>query len=89
MKEKTIAEVFEEERSLLIQVRRPYEAYTSHEYKASSTSLVRYDRHHYSIDSMAAGRAVSIRSYADRIQVLYKDQTVADHARSFKRGQRL
>jgi len=85
MKEKTIAEVSEEEHSLLIQVRRPYQVYTSHEYKASSTSLVRYDRHHYSIDSMAAGRAVSIRSYADRIQVLYKDQVVADHARSFKR----
>jgi len=84
-KEKTIAGVFEEERALLIQVRRAYQAYTSHEYKASSTSLVRYDRHHYSIDSMAAGYAVSIRSYADRIQVLYKDQVVADHARSFKR----
>ena len=36
MKEKTIAEVFEEERALLIQVRRPYQAYTNHEYKASS-----------------------------------------------------
>jgi len=85
MKEKTIAEAFEEERSLLIRVSRPYEAYTEHECRASSTSLVRYDRHHYSIDCMASGRGVALRAYADRIQVVYKDQVVAEHVRSFKR----
>jgi hypothetical protein len=85
MKEKTIVEIFEEERSLLIQVRQPYEAYTEHECKAGNTSLVRYDRHHYSIDSMAAGCCVTLRAYADRIHVVYKDQLVAEHIRSFKR----
>ncbi len=85
MKEKTIAEVFEEERSLLIRVRRSYEAYTEHECKAGNTSLVRYDHHHYSIDSMASGCCVTLRAYADRIHVVYKDQLVAEHVRSFKR----
>ncbi|GAV21477.1 integrase core domain protein [Mariprofundus micogutta] len=85
MKEKTIAEVFEEERALLIHVRQPFEAYTEHECKASNTSLVRYDRHHYSVDSMAAGCCVTLRAYADRIHIVYKDQLVAEHVRSFKR----
>ena len=85
MKDKTISEVFEEERSLLIHVRQSYEAYTEHECRSGSTSLVRYDRHHYSVDSMAAGRCVTLRSYADRIRVVYKDQVIADHPRSFKR----
>jgi transposase len=85
MKEKTIVEIFEEERSLLIQVRQPYEAYTEHECKAGNTSLVRYDRHHYSIDSMASGCCVTLRAYADRIHIVYKDQVVAEHVRSFKR----
>ena len=77
MQEKTIAEAFEEERSLLIHVRQPFEGYTSHECKAGNTSLVRYDRHHYSVDSMAAGCCVTLRAYADRIHIVYKDQLVA------------
>jgi len=85
MKEKTIAKVFEEERALLIHVRQPFEAYTEHECKAGNTSLVRYDRHHYSIDSMAAGCCVTLRAYADQIHIMYKDQLVAEHIRSFKR----
>lgn len=84
-KDRTIARMFEDERSCLIGVRHPFDGYTEHECRASSTSLVRYDRHHYSIESIAAGRCVTLRAYADRIVVLYKDEVAADHVRSFKR----
>jgi len=54
-KDRTIGEMFEDERSCLIGVRYPYDGYTEHECRSSSTLLVRYDRHHYSIESIAAG----------------------------------
>lgn len=83
---RSIADVFSDEQPCLIGIRRPYEAYTEHECKASLTSLVRYDRHHYSVESSAAGRAVTLRAWADRIQVLCDGKLVAEHKRAFKRG---
>ena len=84
-KERSIADVFAEEKPSLIGLRQPYAAYTEHECKASPTSLVLYDRHRYSVESAAAGRAVTLRAWADRIQVLCDGQLVAEHVRSFQR----
>ncbi|MDX8414473.1 MAG: IS21 family transposase [Mariprofundales bacterium] len=84
---KTIAEVFATEKSSLISVQRPFEAYTERELKADRTSLVRYDRMHYSVECIAANRCVTLRSYADRIVVLYKDKVIADHLRYFERDE--
>ena len=84
-KDKSIADMFAVEQPQLIGLRHPYAAYTEHECKASLTSLVRYDRHHYSLDGKAAGRAVTVRAWADRIQVIFGDEVVAEHTRSFKR----
>jgi hypothetical protein len=85
-RERSVADVFSDEQPCLTGIRRPYEAYTEHECKASLTSLVRYDRHHYSVESTAAGRAVTLRAWADRIQVLCGGELVAEHQRAFKRG---
>jgi len=87
MKDKTRSEVFENERSHLIAVARDYESYTQHECRASSTSLVRYDRNHYSVHAKAAGQAVSIRAFAEHIQVFYKNELVAEHPRMFSRDE--
>lgn len=83
--DKTIDEVFAEEQPYLIRVQRPYEAYTEHEITADRCSLVRYDRMHYSVNCIAANRAIILRAYADRITVLYKDEVIASHSRSFAR----
>lgn len=85
IKDKSIDEVFEQEKASLIPLAKAFAAYTEHECRASSTSLVRYDRNHYSIDSIAAGCGVTLRAYAERIEVLYKDQIIASHVRSFQR----
>ncbi len=85
LKDRAIADVFSDEQPCLIGIRRPYEAYTEHECKASLTSLVRYDRHHYSVESSVAGRAVTLRAWANRIQVLCDGKLVAEHKRAFKR----
>jgi len=85
MKDKTRSEVFENERPHLIAVARDYESYTQHECRASSTSLVRYDRNHYSVHAKAAGQGVSIRAFAEHLQVFYKNELVAEHPRMFSR----
>lgn len=85
VKNKTIGEMFKDEQSSLIAVRHSFDGYAEHECRATSTSLVRYDHHHYSIESIAAGCCVTLRAYADRIVVLHKDDVVAEHVRSFKR----
>lgn len=87
VKDKTIANMFAIEAPLLHRVRHQFEGYTEHDCSANSTSLVHYDRVRYSVDSIAAGRCVTLRAYADRIVVVYKDKMVADYPRSFRRDQ--
>lgn len=55
--------------------------------RATTTCLITHDRNKFSVDARAAGRAVLVRAYADRIVVLLDGETVADYPRSFKRDQ--
>lgn len=55
--------------------------------RATTTCLIAHDRNKYSVDAKAAGRAVLVRVYADRIVALLGEEIVADHPRSFKRDQ--
>lgn len=87
IKDKTRSEMFEKEVPHLISVAHDYESYTQHECRASSTLLIRYDRNHYSVHAKAAGQRVSIRAFAEHIQVFYKDEMVAEHQRVFSRDQ--
>src|SRR5208282_3710225 len=53
--------------------------------RASTTCLIMADHNRYSVDARAAGRMVLVRSYAERIVVLFDDEMVADHPRQFRR----
>jgi hypothetical protein len=55
--------------------------------RASTTCLIMADHNRYSVDAQAAGRMVLVRSYAERIVVLFDDEVVADHPRQFRRDQ--
>src|SRR3954452_12484717 len=52
----------------------------------SKTCLVRFDNNKYSVNASAVGRPVEIHAYADRIVIRQDGRTVAEHARSFGRG---
>lgn len=86
-KEKTIWEMYEEEAPFLLHYPGKYDAYSVKEARVSSTSLIRYDRNHYSVDSSAAGKTASIYASAERIKVYSNNQLVADHVRRFSRDQ--
>lgn len=86
-RESTIAEVFSEESAHLRPLGRCFDGYIEKSVKVSSTCLVRYDNHHYSVPSILAGKRVSLRAYADRIVVVNNQAIVAEHRRGIgKRG---
>jgi hypothetical protein len=86
-KERTIWEVFQDERASLMELRGPFDGFVEKAVRASTTCLIMADHNRYSVDARAAGRMVLVRSHAERIVVLLGEETVAEHPRSFKRDQ--
>jgi len=86
-KDRTIWEVFQEERASLMELRGPFDGFVEKAVRASTTCLIMADHNRYSVDARAAGRMVLVRSHAERIVVLLGDEVVADHPRHFRRDQ--
>jgi transposase len=83
--ERTVGEVFQEERKHLLTVTFPFDGFQESQARASLTSLVLFDRNRYSVHACAAGRAVMVRAYADRVILVWDGQTVGVHRRQFGR----
>jgi len=88
-KEKTIFEVYEEEKPYLIEYRGEFEGYRLHPTVVSSLSLVQYDTNMYSVPCEYVRLAVQIKSYAWRIFVVHESKVIAEHVRCFKRQQKI
>ena len=86
-KERTIWDVFQEERASLMELRGPFDGFVEKAVRASTTCLIMSDHNRYSVDARAAGRMVLVRTHAEHIVVLLGDEIVADHPRSFRRDQ--
>jgi DNA replication protein DnaC len=84
-KDRTIWEVFEDERASLMALRGPFDGFVEKAVRASTTCLVMADHNRYSVDARAAGRMVLVRSHAERVVVLLGEEVVADHPRCFQR----
>ena len=83
--DKSVAEVFAEERSHLVSVKAPFDGYQETPARVSYTSLVNFDRNRYSVHVSAVGQTISVRAYADRVILLADGQTVGVHRREFGR----
>jgi transposase len=88
-KDRTIGQLFAEERTGLRPFTAAFDGYVEHPLRVSSTCLVNYDRNRYSVPAAYAGKPVSLRAYAERIQIVADERVVADHPRGFGRGQSL
>ena len=86
-KERTIWQVFQDERSSLMEPRGPFDGFVEKAVRATTTCLIMADHNRYSVDARAAGQMVLVRSHAERIVVLLGDEVVAEHARQFRRDQ--
>jgi hypothetical protein len=85
--EQTIWEVFEDERPKLIPYRGYFDGFHALPAAVSKTCLVRFDNNKYSVSASAVGRPVDIHAYADRIVIRQDGRIVAEHRRSFGRGE--
>ena len=85
--ERTIWDVFEEERDKLVPYRGLFDGFHAVQASVSKTCTVRFDNNKYSVLSTAVGRPVEIHAYADRIVIRQDGIIVGEHARSFGRGE--
>ena len=86
MRDRTIWEVFEEERPSLVPYIGPFDGFHAVPACVSKTCLIRFDNNRYSVDARAVGRPVEIRAYADRLECWQDGKIVGQHARAFGRG---
>ena len=68
-RDRTVWQVWEDERAALKRLCRPFDGFHTVEATASATCLVSFDRNRYSVMARAARKAVQIRAYANRIEV--------------------
>jgi len=84
-KDRTVFEVFEEERPALIPYQGLFDGFNETTAAVSKTCLVRFDRNRYSVMAKAVGRPVDICAYADRIVIKQDGAIVGEHIRHFGR----
>src|SRR5215831_16145073 len=85
--DRTVWEVFEEERPKLVAYRGRFDGFHALAASVSKTCLVRFDNNKYSVNAGAVGRPVEIHAYADRVVIRQDGIVVADHRRSYGRGE--
>ena len=85
LKTRKIWDVFMEEKASLVPWVGPFDGFHETTAAASKTCLVRFDRNRYSVMAKAANRPVSLRAYADRVEIRLDGEIVATHARIFNR----
>lgn len=84
--ERTIWEVFEEERPNLVAYRGCFDGFHTLPASVSKTCLVRFDNNKCSVNASAVGRPVEVHAYADRVVIRQDGRVVAEHARRYGRG---
>ena len=84
--DQTIWEVFEAERPQLVPYTGRFDGFHAVPASVSKTCLVRFDNNKYSVAARAVGRPVDVHAYADRLVIRQEGQIVAEHPRSFGRG---
>src|SRR5262249_20968080 len=85
--DKTVFDVFEAERPLLVHYRGAFDGFHAKSASVSKTCLVRFDNNKYSVAANAVGRPVDVHAYADRIVIKRDGVVVGEHARRFGRNQ--
>src|SRR6202048_2094705 len=84
--DQTVWEVFEAERPKLVPYAGRFDGFHAVPASVSKTCLVRFDNNKYSVTASAVGRPVEVHAYADRIVIRQDGRVVAEHPRSFGRG---
>jgi transposase len=81
----TVADVWAQERAVLMRMPRPFDGFVEHTKRVSPTCLVHFERNRYSVPASYANRPVSLRVYARRLVVAAEGQIVCEHVRIIDR----
>jgi transposase len=84
--DKSVWEVYEEEYPYLRRQAADFAGYVTEERRAGNQCLVRFDGNQYSVPCEYAGRAISIRIYAERIELAYEGNVACEHRRCFEKS---
>src|SRR6201991_3196342 len=87
LRDQTVWQVFEAERPSLVPYPGRFDGFHAVPASVSKTCLVRFDNNKYSVIASAVGRPVEVQAYADRIVIRQDGRVVAEHPRSFGRGE--
>jgi hypothetical protein len=83
LKDRTVYEVYEEEKQFLIPYRGEFTAYKLSPTVVSPTCLVNYDTNSYSVECAYVGLSVQIKAYAWEVIILHAGKTIGKHKRLF------
>ena len=86
MKDKTVWQVYEQERPYLSKVLQPFDGYGERPARVSPSSLVTFDNNRYSVECSHVGQAVQLRAYADKVVIVSDGNVIGVHEREFGRG---
>jgi transposase len=84
--DKNVWEVYEEEKPYLRRQAVDFQGYVTEERRAGVRCLVHFDNNQYSVPCEYAGKRVSVRIYAWRVELAYEGKVVCEHKRSFEKG---
>lgn len=82
---RTIAELFNEEQTLLMPIKALFDGYVETMRRVTSLCLINIHRNRYSVPAQWANQVVSVRITADRIRMVANHQIIAEHTRQFGR----
>jgi transposase len=80
-------EMFSEEKLRPLPTAGVYDAGVIKDTIASAQFRVAFDGNRYSVPAEYAGHRVSLRAYADRVAFFYEGKLIAEHLRSYQRGE--
>jgi len=89
-KERTVKEVFAEEREKLLPLPdNPYPCEERCEVAVGKTPYVRFDRNDYSVPHKLVRKTLVVTASVDTVRILDGNQVVAQHRRSYDRGEQI
>ncbi len=84
--ERTIWEVWSDERPHLMPVGQVFDGYVEHSKRVSPTCLVNFERNRYSVPASYANRPISLHVYPERLVFVAEAQVIAEHKRIINRS---
>ena len=85
----TIADVWAEERAVLMPLPPAFDGFIELSKRVSPTCLISFERNRYSVPASFANRPVSLRIYPDRLVVAAEGNILCEHGRIIQRSHKL